>query len=480
MTVLTYHQPQRHNSSRSSGGISLLAPIGTLLTFILTLFYFSDETWLPLDSMLLILAICLVGGLLTTILTSPFSIVLIFCSAFFIRATASIFIYRYLYLYYGFQGFEGNDDVFWDEQAKLLLSGGVSTEQALKEFFSAGYTFLISGVYLIGEPNPLTPRIVNSLVGSLVCVAGYHLANELFHDKRLARRIASLMAFFPVLIYWSAAFQKDILISLFMTTGVYACVKMYKQGFSIAMAVLLLLSVVAELFLRIFAGHLLAITALVALAYRAKRKSLIGGTIGSIVMVVLILGIGSFVVSFSGRSDLTDFQEQYASRAQGFAQSSEKIARGGFADGVSARLTSAPLPVRLVIGPIITLISPVPPGFAWETNFVHSLLSVFQPLQLLLLPYIVAGIYRTLFKTNVRTSGMILLLPAIAVSLVANSFYAVGQITKYRIMIEPLLLLIAVWVYHSSSSNLRIRYFALSALLALSAIGSYIILKYLF
>jgi hypothetical protein len=432
------------------------------------------KSWFELNSFLLLFFICLVVGVLLILAIGPRFLLPLFMAGFFLRVSLAIGVYYYLVTYYGFKGLEGNDDLYWNSVAKMLVSGKVSWHEALQEYFSVGFSFLTAAVYEIGGVNFLNPRIVNSLFGALIPVASYHLTQEIFADEKLSRRVANWLTFLPVLLFWSTAFHKDILICLCMTVGIYACVRLYKRGISIVVFAWLFVSIVLMILLRTFAGYILVLSSMVAVAYRAKRRNILTGVLGILVFSVFIAGVGVIIYKGMGREETADIQGGILDRSASFEKSSEKIAAGR---GVSSILTSLPRPVRLVIGPVITLLSPIPPGFAWKKSFGYSCMSLFQPLQFLILPFILLGFSRAVIQTNARTAGALLLLPAIGITLISNSFYAVGQITKYRIMVEPLLIILAVWAYHTSS--LRIRQYclviALSAPLLMMAV--YIILR---
>lgn len=454
----------------------MMALISGLL-FLGFLIHAWGQEWVDLNSFLLIFFICLVSGTAVTCISSPRFIVPLFLTAFLIRVVLAIIVYHYLLENYGFKGLEGNDDLYWDSIGRQLASGRVPLAEALRKYFSIGFGLVTAGVYKVGGYSYLNPRVLNSLFGAWVAVAGYHLAHEIFEDERLARRVALWLVFFPVLLFWSTAFHKDILICLFMTVGVYACLRMYKRGTGFLTLCLFFSSVIFITLIRTLAGPILILTGITAIIFRAKRKNLVSGGIGMLVFLTFALGVGIFIYKEIGRQEMVDIQGQYLDRAQSLENSSKKIADKQAHKGVSAIMYAGPPLLRFISGPIITLISPVPPGFVWRQNFSYSFLSMFQPLQLLLFPYIVIGFCRGLLKPQARAIGVVLLLPAIVVTLVANSFYAVGQITKYRIMVEPLLLILAAWVYHTSSSETRKLYLVCSIIAALLAGVTYYILR---
>jgi len=444
------------------------------------LLYFWGEAWFKTESFFVIFFICLAAGVIITTITSPSYIAALFLTAFILRVLIALGVYYYLYNHYGFRGFEGNDDLHWDTTARLLISGKVPLGAAVGSWFSAGYAFIAAAIYKLAGPGALAPRIFNSMIGGLVVVAGYHLTRELFSEERLARLVAVWLVLLPTLLFWSTAFHKDILISLLMTTGLYACVRMYKRGYDFVAVGLFVFSVIAITLIRTYAGHILLLTGILAAVYRAWReKNVIGSAFRILLVLIIVGGIGLALYEGIGRKEVIDVQAQYVERGASLEKSMEKITSRQQNKGVSALMYSFPLPVRLLVGPFLSLLSPVPPGFAWSRNFSYSVLSVFQPLQLLLFPYIVFGFGIALFRPHDRAPGMILLLPAISITLAASSIYAIGQIPKYRIMIEPLLVIMAVRIYYESTFSRRGIFLLCSLMAGISAVAIYVFLKFI-
>lgn len=471
MTLTHYAEARGRDASR------LMVSIFMALLLLGILVVAWDEPWFKPASSMLAFFICLVAGTAVVWVTSPRFMVTLFLSGFFLRVALAILVYQYLSVDYGFKGFEGNDDLYWDQMARVLISGDVGWNEALRKYFSAGYVLVTATVYEVTGYNPLNPRIVNSLFGAWIGVAGYHLAREIFHDERLARRVVLWLTFFPVLLFWSTAFQKDILISLLVTIGMYACLRLYKRGSDVGTLCILFAAITAITLIRGFAGPMLALAGMLAIAYRARRKNLFSGGLSVLTVAAVAVGVGFLIYQGIGRQEILDVQGQYLDRAANFERSSASAAQRQAQGGVASVMYAGPRALRLIAGPVITLLSPVPPGFSWQSNFSYSFLSLFQPLQLLLFPYFLIGMARSVSRADARRKGVMLLLPPIVIALVANSFYAVGQITKYRVMVEPLLLILAGWIYYSSSPRQRRLYFVGSVIAGLLAACMYYILR---
>lgn len=432
------------------------------------------ESWFDVSSFMLIFVSCMIGGSTVIIVFRSSHLFPLFLVGFLLRVLLAIGVYYYLMNYYGFRGFEGNDDLYWDTTAKAILSGRLGWDQALRESFSAGFSLLTASIYKFAGLNPLGPRIVNSMFGALIPIVSYWLTLELFNDCKLARKVAVWLVFLPVLLFWSTAFHKDILICLCMTIGIYACIRLYKRKINIWSLIMLAASVILMSLLRTWAVYVLILSGFFSVVYRAKKSGLVSGVAVAMLFVLFTVAIGVFLSKVIGRHEAFDLQGELTNRAVSFEKSSQRLASG---QGISSLLTAAPRPVRLVVGPIITLLSPVPPGFSWKGNFAYSCMSLFQPLQLYLFPFIVLGTIRSFRCSQARLEGVHLLLPAIAIVLIANSFYAVGQITKYRIMIEPLLIIVAVWSNHISNLKVRKICFYITICTAFLAFISYFLLK---
>jgi len=71
------------------------------------------------------------------------------------------------------------------------------------------YPFLMGWFYYTFGFSPFAVKWINAFIGALLGLAIYVLGRQLFHQEKIARWGAILVAFFPSLIFWSATNLKD-------------------------------------------------------------------------------------------------------------------------------------------------------------------------------------------------------------------------------------------------------------------------------
>lgn len=443
-----------------------------ILCFLAAILFANGKPWFGLESQGIWIMSCAVVGMIMAFSTVPPFVARVCSGALFLRLAVALCCFGYLYSSYGFAGFEGNDDLHWDRQARQVVGGQSRWQDVLRNDFSPGYVLVTAATYKAVGAGPLAPRILNALLGSLLVLAVYVLARELQGDEGLSRLAAYWIALSPVLVYWSITFQKDILLALVLCFGLLMCVRLFRGGATLPIIVYLAASAVTLALIRPLAAHILLFTIGLSAVYRLKVRGVMRGISAVGTMALATILVMAAIAFGLDRTDLTDFQTQYLDRAAGFERSAVQ-AEGG----VSTLLAGWPRTVRMLIGPVITVLSPLPPRLVWDDNFSYSFMSLFQPLQVLLLPYFVARLWKVVTDRSLRRTGAVLLVPAIILALAANSVYAVGQITKYRVMVEPLILLLGAWEFRYASRAARAACLLISGSLAAGAVLGYVLLK---
>ena len=457
-------------------GLSMLALSLAMGALIPTLTPSIETEWFIPSSFGSVFFVCLIIGSATVWLTDwrhRRFLLFTFLIAFFVRVILAIVFYYYLLFYYGYNGFEMNDDWWWDFHGKLVASGGLA---ALQTQFSAGYILFNAVIYKLAGPYPLNVRVANALIGALIPLAGFHLSKRLFeNDERLARRVATWLVWWPSQLVFSGLQQKDIVLALALTTGTLAIIQMYRDGVRLSSAMLFLGSLVIAASIRNFAADLLVLTAMFAAVHASYRnKRLFAGVWLLILVVGLASGIGYILQHVIGTGSVFAIQEQYLYRSEGIIHEVEN-AIWSQPSGVNSLLFGPLAPLRVVVGSVVFLVSPFPPAFTWQTNFSASLLSLATPLWFLLLPYIFVAIMRLIRKQ--RESMLLLVMLPVLATMVANAWLVSGTIPRQRVMVEPLIVLLAAWGFHISSPVQRWHCLLWStALVSLSA-GLYTFLR---
>lgn len=475
MTTNAYRQPTSKSIKPRSAVTAVLVVVAVALVSSLGLF---NVEQFDIVSVPIAIGVCYALGVLLIGLTSRahYTFLLhIFSSAFFLRIAIAIVVYSYLSSMYGYGGFEGNDDIWWDLQARLALSGGESLWDAASSQFSPGYVFFNAFIYQSLGISPLAARMGNAFVGALVPVVGFHLALKLTGDESLARKVATAMIWWPGLLVFSVLQQKDILLALAMTIGAVGLINVARDGLHWRSVALVGMSILLGLSLRNLAADILVVMCLFILFYLAVRKAeILAAVVPIVIGLIVLLAFYLFPDVVPQAPAVLDVQGQYVSRSQTvFERLSGAVESQD--SGISGILLTTPPIVRIAIGSILTLIAPFPPTFNLNTSFQSSLLSLGSPLILFTLPFFLLGVWKTVRGKFDRLT-LVLIFPILATA-AANAVAYSGLVARYRIMVEPYMIIIALWAFYTSSTRLRWTLFAVTAGGGLIALLGYILVK---
>jgi hypothetical protein len=83
----------------------------------------------------------------------------------------------------------------------------------IQQYGWSGYAYLIGLFYYLFGFSPVAVKMVNCLLGALLCPVIYHLAKGIFHSG-VARWASVAVALYPSLILWSATNLKEASLTL--------------------------------------------------------------------------------------------------------------------------------------------------------------------------------------------------------------------------------------------------------------------------
>jgi 4-amino-4-deoxy-L-arabinose transferase-like glycosyltransferase len=188
------------------------------------------------------------------------------------------------------------DSSQYDREASLLASSWtgevVLVPLAQQQVSGYGFYYFVAAFYFVFGRNPLLVQLVNGSIGSLTVVVIYAIARKLF-DVEVARWAARFMAFFPQMIFWSAALYKDPAIMLCIAVCMYALLVL-RERFSIAYLLLFVLACLAILTLRFYVFYFVAFATLGTFVF-AQRRGVIGSLVAQLGLVAAFLAAFSVV-----------------------------------------------------------------------------------------------------------------------------------------------------------------------------------------
>ena len=229
-----------------------------------------------------------------------------------------------------------------------------------------GFIYFVGVIYWAFGRNQLLVQFVNGTLGSLTVVVIYAIARLLF-DEGAARWAARFMAFFPQVIFWSAAMYKDPAIMLCIAVSMYAVLRL-ARSFNPGMLLLFIAAVLCLMTLRFYVFYIVAFATLGTFLF-GQRRGLFGNLLASIVLLGAFMGAYTFAAS-------KEVVEQHVSyldldKLQQSRLDLSQSARSGF--GVERDVsTRAGALSALPVGLVYLLFAPFP----WMATGLRQLLTV--------------------------------------------------------------------------------------------------------
>ncbi|OME62300.1 hypothetical protein BSK59_02180 [Paenibacillus odorifer] len=214
-------------------------------------------------------------------------------------------------------------DSGWDEIAQHLLvnwHSGVWDGAFIESPNVRYYTFLVTAVYYIFGYNPIFMMLLNVLWGTLTIVVIYSIANLLF-DKKSAIISASLIAFWPTHIMFSAMNMRDSLAVLLMVLFILNFLKWIKTP-NLPLLLSVLLLIIGNTMIRSQNAVIISVVAIpIIFYYLFKRSDPYLKPIYIMVGIVGVLGAvaAMFALGYSSYLDINYITREMNYRADGGA-----------------------------------------------------------------------------------------------------------------------------------------------------------------
>ena len=162
----------------------------------------------------------------------------------------------------GMQNFFGGDAFTYDGLGYAMLKvwqGNLAYRADIEAAVSGwGMLYLVGGIYAFTGRNMLAVQLVMAVIGAATAPAVFLCAQSVFHNIRVARIAAFLVAFFPSLVLWSSQGLKDAPIVFLLATSMLATLRLGEK-FSYKYTVVLICSLVGILSLRFYIFYMLVV-----------------------------------------------------------------------------------------------------------------------------------------------------------------------------------------------------------------------------
>jgi 4-amino-4-deoxy-L-arabinose transferase-like glycosyltransferase len=185
----------------------------------------------------------------------------------------------YLWLNHADPGFS---NTFWGDSRTYDFWGSIvangwsdgSTFSSWKETVEGrtnrGFIYFVAAVYYIFGHNPLLVQFINGIIGTLTAICIFDIGIILGYDRKVATIAMLFTAFFPQMIFWSAAMYKDPSVMLCIALNILATLRM-KERFRFDSLFLYLFSALLLLWLRFYIFYALVGATAVSFLFSRRR-----------------------------------------------------------------------------------------------------------------------------------------------------------------------------------------------------------------
>ena len=265
--------------------------------------------------------------------------------------------------------FWGDSDTYDIGGARLALrwSGEpVSSAYMLTSVSGYGWVYFVGTVYYLVGRNQLLVQFLNGMLGALTVLVIYAIAARLF-GRAAARWAALFMAFFPQMVFWSAAMYKDPAILLCIAVCMYAVLRL-RERLSAGMIVLFIVSELALITLRFYIAYFVAFAGLATFLFTQRR-----GAVRSVLTYGLLVGLLFGALSLAVKRETLEQQASYMNldRLQITRQDQAMWGSSGFGQEQNVSTTGGAL-LALPVGLVYLLFAPFP----WAVSGLRQALAL--------------------------------------------------------------------------------------------------------
>jgi hypothetical protein len=262
-----------------------------------------------------------------------------------------------------------------------------------------GMYYMVATIYYIFGRNPLAAQMFSCVVGAAAAPAAYFCSFRIYHNKRVAKTSALIIAVFPSLILWSCQLLKDGYI-IFLLILVMALVMQLQEKFDYISLALLILSLFCILALRFYIFYMVAIAVVgsFVIGLSNSPQAIIRRT-----LVIMFIGLG---LTYLGvlRSASTELDKYGSLESVQRSRQNLAEAESGFGEDLDVSTTAGAI-AAIPIGFLYLMLAPFP----WQLgNFRQAITLPEQVLWWCSIPLMLSGLWYTI-RYRLRNSIAILI-----------------------------------------------------------------------
>ncbi|HEY7817653.1 MAG TPA: glycosyltransferase family 39 protein, partial [Vicinamibacteria bacterium] len=225
---------------------------------------------------------------------------LAYCGTVVLRYSLAIYLWLYhtetqfaqmfwgdsqTYDFFGAAVADGWSQGIWADSWSRTLEGGVNR----------GFIYFVGALYYLFGRNVLLVQLVNGIIGALTPVVIFEIGLILY-DRRVAVTAMLFTAFFPQMIFWSAALYKDPMVMLCIASNILAVFKL-RRGLSPLWLTVYLASAGALVWLRFYIFYATAAATAAGMLVRHRRGIAFGlasqlALVAGVIVLLLYTPIG--------------------------------------------------------------------------------------------------------------------------------------------------------------------------------------------
>ncbi len=319
------------------------------------------------------------------------------------------------------QGFFGEDAFLYDEMANRLTqiwTGATpgTDPESMAAMSTAqpgwGMNYIIGSIYLVCGRNMLAGQFFCSVIGAATAPMVYTCASEIYHNQRVSKISAILVALFPAFIVWSSQLLKDGIIIFLLVLAMTMILRLQKKFnyFGIGLLALSLFGILAFRFY-IFYIVGVAVAGSFIIGTSSSTKSIIRGFVSLVIIGGVLAYVGALQSAGTSLEKYGSLERVQASRSD-YSRSNS-----GFGEDLNV---STPMGALAAIPTGFTYLMLAP--FPWEISNIRQAITL--PEMLLwwaCIPILLSGLWFTL-KTKLRTA-----IPILLFSLMLTLGYSIFQ-----------------------------------------------------
>ena len=261
--------------------------------------------------------------------------------------------------------FFGGDAIYYDYYgtAQLLAWQGDRHFQSLMTTFVSGglagawgMVYLVAAIYTLLGRNVLAVQLVVAVMGAATAPVIYLCASHVFQNVRVARFSAFAVAFYPSLVLWSSQGLKDGPIVFFLSTAIFATMKLGEK-FSLKYIAILVCTLFAVLTFRFYVFYM--IFAAVAGAFVIGMQKLTASNFVRQFAIIILIGLALTYLGVSRYANVHLTLYTKLDRVQRSRQDAAVSGQSGFGQDMDVSSAEGAL-TTIPIGLLYLLFAPFP------------------------------------------------------------------------------------------------------------------------